>query len=147
MASDVDVSTVINRPVAEVFAYVSDFEHHPDWERNFKQVRRVSTSADGTGTTYECVFQVPGQRVTATLEITEWQPNQRVAFRADKPAMARPAGAIVFEPAGEGTRVTLLPRPQMGGAMRLLAPLMAGYIRKSNIKHLALLKARLEKGP
>ena len=32
MASDTDASIVINRPVADVFAYVADFENHPQWE-------------------------------------------------------------------------------------------------------------------
>src|SRR6266568_7699086 len=69
VAMNVEASTVIDRPLTEVFGYVSDFENHPKWERNFQAVRLLS-AGDGVGTTYECVFKLPGQRVTATLEIT-----------------------------------------------------------------------------
>jgi uncharacterized membrane protein len=29
----VEVSTMINRPIDEVFAFVSNFENHPQWAR------------------------------------------------------------------------------------------------------------------
>jgi uncharacterized protein YndB with AHSA1/START domain len=144
MTSDVDASIVISRPIADVFAYVANFENHPQWEKNFRQVRRLSAGDDGVGTKYECVFKVPGQQVTATLEITGYEPERRIGFRADKPAMAKPVGEILFAPEGAGTRVTLRPRPEIGGPMRLIAPLMAGYIRRNNLSHLRLLKERLE---
>jgi len=35
---NVEVSTVINRPVTDVFAFVSNFENHPRWEMNFQKV-------------------------------------------------------------------------------------------------------------
>ena len=68
-ALDLESSITINRPVADVFAYVANFENHPRWERNFQQVRRLFMTDDGIGTTYECVFKFPGQRVTATPQI------------------------------------------------------------------------------
>jgi uncharacterized protein YndB with AHSA1/START domain len=144
VASDVETSIVINRPVADVFAYVADFENHPQWEKNFQQVRRLSGFDEGVGTTYECVFKVPGQRVTATLEITGYEPGRRIAFRADKPAMAKPVGEILLAAEGAGTRVTLRPRPEITGPMKLMVPLMAGYVRRSNLRHLRLLKEKLE---
>jgi hypothetical protein len=58
--------------------------------------------------------------------------------------MAKPVGEILFAPEGAGTRVTLRPRPEVGGPMRLMVPLMAGYIRRSNVSHLQLLKEKLE---
>ena len=144
MASDVDASIVISRPVADVFAYVADFEHHPQWEKNFLRVRRLSGADGGVGTTYECVLKFPGQQVTSTLEITGYEPGRRIGFRADKPAMAKPVGEILFAPEGSGTRVTLRPRPELSGPMRLMAPLMGGYIRRSNVRHLQLLKEQVE---
>ncbi len=144
MAVDIEASTVINRAVGDVFRYVSNFENHPTWEKNFQQVRRLSATDSGVGTTYECVFKVPGQRVKATLEITGYEPDRRIAFRADKPAMAKPVGEILFAPEGDSTRVTLRPRPELAGPMKLMAPLMAGYVRRQNAHHLRLLKDQLE---
>jgi uncharacterized protein YndB with AHSA1/START domain len=142
--TQVEASTVIDRPVEAVFAFVADLENNPRWESNFLEVRRLSGEPSGVGAAYECVLRLPGQRVTSRIEVTELVPNRRISFRGDRPASARPVGSITFEPAGAGTRVTTLPRPQFRGPLRLLAPLMAGSIRRSNERHLANLKALLE---
>jgi uncharacterized membrane protein len=141
---NVEASTVINRPIAEVFAFVANFENHPRWETNFQEVKRVSPDPIGVGTIYQCVLKVPGQRVVSAFEITEYDPNRSIAFRGDKPAQAKPVGRITFEPAGNGTKVTLLPRPELGGIFKLLEPLMAGYIKRNNADHLRTLKHLLE---
>jgi uncharacterized membrane protein len=141
---NVEASTVINRSIETVFAFVADLENNPKWETNFVEVKRVSPGPLGAGTIYQCVLRVPGQRVTSRIEITEFHVNQRIGFRGDRPASARPAGTITFEPADGGTRVTTLPRPEMGGIFKLLEPMMAGYIKRSNAKHLHNLKALLE---
>jgi len=144
---NVEASTVINRPVEAVFAFVADLENHPTWETNFVEVKRVSPEPLGVGTAYQCVLRVPGQRVTSRIEITEFTPNQRISFRGDRPASAKPVGSITFESLGNGTKVTTLPRPEMGGVFKLLEPLMAGYIKRSNAKHLDNLKTLLEEAP
>jgi uncharacterized protein YndB with AHSA1/START domain len=141
---DVEATTVIDRPVEAVFAFVADLENNPKWESNFIQVERVSPEPLGVGTVYRCVLRVPGQRVTSRVEITEFVPNQRISFRGDQPASAKPVGSITFEPHGNGTRVTTLPRPEMRGIFKLLEPMMAGYIKRSNAKHLHNLKTLLE---
>lgn len=144
---NVEASTVINRPVEAVFAFVADLENHPTWETNFVEVKRVSPEPLGVGTVYQCVLRVPGQRVNSRIEITEFMPNQRISFRGDRPASAKPVGSITFESLGNGTKVTTLPRPEMGGVFKLLEPLMAGYIKRSNAKHLDNLKTLLEEAP
>jgi uncharacterized protein YndB with AHSA1/START domain len=141
---NVEASTVIDRPVEVVFAFVADLENNPKWETNFVEVKRVSPEPLGVGTVYRCLLRVPGQRVTSRVEITEFNPNQRISFRGDRPTSAKPVGSITFEPQGNGTRVTTLPRPEMRGVFKLLEPMMAGYIKRSNEKHLHNLKTLLE---
>jgi Polyketide cyclase / dehydrase and lipid transport len=59
---NVEATTVIDRPVEAVFAFVADLENNPKWESNFIQVKRVSPEPLGVGTVYQCVLRVPGQR-------------------------------------------------------------------------------------
>ena len=141
---NVEVSIVINRPVADVFAFVANFENHPKWETNFLEVKRASPDPIGAGTIYECALKLPGQRAQSRFEITEYELNRKIAFRADQPAQARPAGSMTFESVAGGTKLTVLPRPEMGGLFKLLEPLMAGYIKQNNVDHLRQLKALLE---
>ena len=41
---NVEVSTIINRPIADVFAFASNFENNPQWETNFQDVKRTSSA-------------------------------------------------------------------------------------------------------
>src|SRR5436190_9141578 len=127
---DVEASVVIDRPVDEVFAYVADMTNNPAWEGNFLSAERTTEGPIGIGTVFTCELKVPGRRVTSRIELTGFEPGRRIAFRGDQPASARPVGSITFEPAGGGTRVTTLPRPELGGVFRVMEPLMAGYVRR-----------------
>ena len=110
---DVQVSTVINRPVAEVFVFVANSENHPQWETDFKAVRRLSAAPDGVGTTYQCVLKLPGQTATSTFDITEYVANERIAYEGEAAGPAPPKGSFLFESVAGGTQVTARPRPCM----------------------------------
>ena len=142
---NVEVSTVINRPLAEVFAFVSNFEHYPQWESNFAEVTCLTPDRIGVGTRYQCALKMPGQRVVSLIEITEYTPNRSIAFRGDQPAQAKPVGRLMVEAVENGTKVTLIPQPEFGGLFKLLEPLMAGFIKRSNVEHLRTLKMILER--
>ena len=107
-------------------------------------VQQTSAGPVGVGTTFLCKLKVPGQQVDSEFVITEFEPNRKIAFKGDKPAQAKPEGSILFEPVSDGTKVTMLPRPVMGGIFKLLEPLMAGYIQKNSTEYLGNLKRVLE---
>jgi uncharacterized membrane protein len=144
---NVEESIVINRPIAEVFAFVANFENHPKWETNFQKVKLLTSTPTGEGTTYQCDLKLPGQTATSKFEITEYEVNKKIAFEAEAAGPAKPNGSFRFESVAGGTKITLLPRPEFRGFFRLLEPLMAGYIRKQNQDHLSKLKSILETQP
>jgi hypothetical protein len=41
----VEVSKVMNRPIAEVFAFVANFENHPKSEIDFQEVKLLSPTS------------------------------------------------------------------------------------------------------
>jgi len=141
---NVESSTVINRPIAEVFAFVADFENHPKWEMNFQKVKRLALTPTGVGTTYQCELKLPGQSATSKFEITEYEANKKIAFEGEAAGPAKPKGSFLFESVAGGTKITLLPRPEFRGFFKLLEPMMTGYIRKQNDEHLSNLKHILE---
>ena len=141
---NVEVSTVINRPVADVFAFVANFENHPKWEKDFQEVKLLSSTPEGVGTTYQCLLKFPGQTATSKFEITEYVLNQKIAYKGEVAGPAKPKGSFLLESANGGTKITSLPRPEFRGLFRFLEPLMAGYIRKNNVAHLNNLKRLLE---
>jgi uncharacterized membrane protein len=141
---NVEASTTINRPIAEVFAFVANFENHPKWETNFQKVKLLTSTPNGVGTTYQCELKLPGQSAASKFEITEYQINKKIAFVGEAAGPATPKGSFLFESVGGGTKLTLLPRPEFRGFFKLLEPLMAGYVRKQNEEHIINLKKLLE---
>ena len=141
---NVQASTVIKRPVEDVFAFLSNFENHPKWEMNFQKVKLLASSPTGVGTTYECELKLPGQSAKSKFEITEYEPNKKIAFEGEAAGPAKPKGSFLFETVPDGTKLTLLPRPEFRGFFKWLEPMMAGYVRKQNEEHLTNLKRLLE---
>lgn len=141
---NVQASTVIHRPIEEVFAFVADFENNPKWEMNFQKVQLLTAKPTGVGTTYQCELKLPGQAATSKFEITEYEANKKIAFEGEAAGPAKPKGSFLFESVAGGTRLTLFPRPEFRGFFKLLEPMMAGYIRKQNEEHLSNLKRLLE---
>ena len=141
---NVQESIVINRPIAEVFAFVANFENHPKWESNFQKVKLLTTTPSGIGTQYQCDMKLPGQTATSKFEITEYEVNKKIAFEGEPAGPAKPDGSFLFEAVPGGTKITLLPRPTFRGFFKLLEPMMAGYVRKQNRDHLNSLKRILE---
>ena len=41
----VNVHTIINRPVEDVFAFIANFENHSQWEMNFEAVKLLTSTA------------------------------------------------------------------------------------------------------
>jgi len=141
---NVEESIVINRPVAEVFAFIADFENHPQWETNFQKVKLIRATPSGVGRKYQCDLKLPGQTATSMFEITEYEVNKKIAFEAEPAGPAKPNGSFLFESVPSGTKITLVPRPEFRGIFKLLEPMMAGYVRKQNQDHLKKLKHLLE---
>ncbi len=144
MAVDVLSEVVIARPLAEVAAYAADPAHAPEWYVNIKSVEWKTPPPLQVGSKVAFVAQFLGRRLAYTYEIVEWVANERLAMRTAEgpfPMETR----YTWAPESDGsTRMTLRNSGQPAGFSKLLAPLMAGAIRRANRKDLARLKSLLE---
>jgi uncharacterized membrane protein len=67
----------IDRPVDEVFAFLSDFENIPKWNYYVLEVRQLSKNPIGVGTTYHQIRKTDEQ----DFRIIEFEPNHTVAVK------------------------------------------------------------------
>jgi uncharacterized protein YndB with AHSA1/START domain len=136
----IETTTVIKRPPGDVFAFLSDPRNTPKWTPSLKEVRAEGPMRVGARGRDVLVFL--GRRLVLDWEITEYTPGRRYAFRYEGPL----SGDIVylFEPVGEGTRVTCRADVRGRGWLRLLTPLMAMEGKKEDAANFARLKALLE---
>src|SRR2546421_9004175 len=95
----------INRPIAQVFAFVANAETAPQWREDIVDVRRTTAGLIGVGTTYQALRPHQGEQAASILEITEYEPNKKVSFEnISEPVRFR--DSYTFQSVGESTRVT-----------------------------------------
>jgi len=142
---NVEVSLVINRPVADVFAFVANLENLPRWDTDFQEAKRLTSTPGGAGTTYQCLLKYPGGKTaTQKVETTEYAVNKKITYESEPTKIAKAKVSIQFESVAEGTKITSLLQPEFYGLFKFFEPMMAGAIRKSHAAHLSNLKPLLE---
>ena len=72
----------INRPIAEVFAFLSDLENIPKWNYYVLDVTKRSTGRIGIGTVFHQVRKTDEQ----DLHITEIDQNRRIVVKTLPPS-------------------------------------------------------------
>jgi carbon monoxide dehydrogenase subunit G len=135
-------SITINRPVADVFAFLADGLTATKWRSGVLDIAHVS--GDGLGAIYRQGVKGPmGRRIAADYRITEYTPTKRIAFEAIA-GPVRPRGAYVMEPGGDGTRLTFSLAAKLGPVQRLVMGRMVQQTMDAEIRALDTLKTVLE---
>ncbi|HYE34026.1 SRPBCC family protein [Methylocaldum sp.] len=75
-------STVINKPVDEVFHFISDefFNNYPKWSPEVVELKPLSEGPVRLGTLARQVRVDHGHRSESTFRVTDYQPNKRICF-------------------------------------------------------------------
>ena len=135
-------SVSIRRPVGEVFAFVADGENAMRWRPGVLDVSRQS--GDGLGAIYRQGVKGPGgRRIPADYEVTAFEPDRRIAFRAIA-GPVRPTGEYRFTPEGDGTRVDFALDASLAGWKRLLMGRAVQSTMDAETRTLETLKTMLE---
>ncbi len=116
----------IKRPAAEVFAFIADGLNGPQWRPGVLDISLLS-GAGATAVYKQGVRGPGGRRIDADYEISAFEPNARLAFRAIA-GPVRPAGEYRLEEVADGTRLTFSLKAEVTGIKRLL---MAGPVQKT----------------
>ena len=131
----------IERPIDEVFAFLSDFENIPKWNYYVLEVRQLSESPIGIGTTYHQVRKSDQQ----DFRIIEFEANNTVAVKTlpqSSPSFER---RFTLYEEGETTRI----RDQWKldtGKPALLERLARGRVKSAVSENLSKLKELLQEG-
>lgn len=139
----VEVSTIINRPIEEVFAFVTDHRNDVRWQDGLLEVRLTPDGPVSMGTQVHEVRKFMGRRIESTGVISEFTPNVKSARKTlDGPTEVE--GYLAFEPVGGGTKVTQHMEMKSGGFMALAEPLVSSGLRRGLEKNFGDLKDLLE---
>lgn len=128
-------TVTIQRPLDEVFGYVSNAENDAQWRTNVKEIKRVSDgNGHGVGTVYKQTLKGPmGKDIPADLKYTDFQQNRRLAFDTIEGSI-RPSATIEFTALDDSTtQVHFVMVWEPTGATKPASKLIGRFLDK-NIK-------------
>jgi hypothetical protein len=130
MSVKIQLSQVINRPVADVFRFFA-YEHvrnHPRWDP-YIQLEKVSSGPLGVGTVIKRINTRSGKPVEGTMEVVQFELDREMGMLThDGPVEIR--GRSTFEAVGENESILTLhvEIPDMDESM---GSMMTSAIQKS----------------
>jgi uncharacterized protein YndB with AHSA1/START domain len=142
---DVTVTGIVRATPEDVFRYLADLENWPRWQSDMQSSTLAEGQRGQVGSVYRYVSKAMGVTFDSTVRLIKVDAPREVAFEGDWTGMICPNGRYLVEPAPEGSRVTLNPRPETRGIGRIMEPLMTFMIRRLNEEHLRDLRKQLEK--
>ena len=137
-------SVEIERPQAEVFAYLDELDKHSEWQESLVASKMLTDGPVRVGTRAVDTRKVPGGPRDMSYEITEYDPPNRSSWKGlDGPVRA--SGTVTVEPLSETrSRVTVAFDLKGHGLGVLFAPFARSQARKQVPNDQAKLKELLE---
>ena len=140
------VTVQIDRPVAEVFAFVTEPGNFPRWASALvKESRQTSLGPVGVGTTFRQVNTLPGRRFVSEMRVVTYEPEQRFEYVTTSGPI-RFSGHYTFTSTADGrsTRFTSVDESEPSGVLRFLQPLLQPFAQRQITANLNRLKAVIE---
>jgi uncharacterized membrane protein len=142
----IEHSIEINRPAAEVFAYIDKLDRHSEWQSTLESARVETDGPTRVGTRVVERRQVPGGARDIPYEITEHEPPRKASFRGTA-GPVRPVGTLTVDPVGESSaRVHIALDLEGHGIGKLFAILARRQAAKQVPQDQEKLKEKLESG-
>jgi len=142
---NLDLSTLIDLPMKDVFSFVSDPNNMAKWNSAVVTVQPVSPGASGVGTKFKTVGEMLGRRMEGELQVTACEPDHKCGFQMNAGPMQVDI-AVTLTAAGTGTKLDLNAQGNPAGVFKLAEGVMAGQVKSMMEANLARLKSLLEKG-
>jgi uncharacterized membrane protein len=122
-------TTTIDRPTAEVWAVLADYDRDPEWRDGVETMAPSTTGPAVVGTTTAEVLRLGGTTYRNGGLVTAVEPGARLEWRTTSGADAEGSRAVRDAGAGR-SEVTLELEVRYHGAQRLLAPALTRMLRR-----------------
>ena len=145
MAGRFEATTVINRPIDEVFAFLANGENDPKFSPRVLEIAKTTDGPPGAGTIYASTVKDAGMKTHREFKLTEFEAPTRIRWtEVSKNLVTAPEGGYDLARAGEGTQLTVFNVLEGHGIGKLIAPLALSSARKGADEFAAQIKAAVE---
>jgi len=139
----VEKSVIINKPVAEVFAYVQNNENSTKWQSGVVSMQMDEGPDNVVGSRYTEVRKFLGKEMRTTMEITAFTENVKWAAKVIKGQVLYEV-TMTYAAVPEGTKITTVVEGEPKGFFKLAENLVVSGLEKSLEEDQNRLKTLLE---
>ena len=140
-----EFSVTINRPAAEVFKVLTDFNSYKKWQAGVIESTVLSAGAMGVGTKYRFVSEFMGQKIESEGEVTAYESPSKYAWKSTKGPFPMQE-TTTLESSGGSTNVKTMVAAELGGFFKLAEGMVVGQAKKQFDADYQKLKAMMESG-
>lgn len=137
---------VVDRPLEDVFAYVTDPANVPEWQSGVLETTKEPEERLRAGTRWREVRTFLGRRMEGTLEATAYEPGAEFSLRALSGPLPFEVRHL-FERAGGATRIRVVAEGEPAGFARFGQRFVARAAERQLKGDFARLKRVLEDRP
>ena len=139
----IELTVVINRPVAEVFAFIARADNMPRWAKYITDAAQTSEGPVDVGTTCYVVSKMMGMQVKQDFTVTECIPDRVYAARSTSGPVPMESRYVLEEASG-ATELHVTVTTDLSGVMKMAGPLLNRRLRKQMREDHENLKLYLE---
>lgn len=139
----VKISIDLQRPVEEVFDFAANAANLPLYDKNIREVKKITEGPIGVGTTFHLIASQFGFHTIVVQEFTVYEPSHHFAFLVNSGPFPVETH-YTLESHANGTRVSGEREPQPRGIWKWLIPLISIPARQKFAAELNSLKNYLE---
>jgi uncharacterized protein YndB with AHSA1/START domain len=131
MSGRFEGTTVIDRPIEEVFGFLADGTNDPKFSPRVQEIAKTTDGPPGVGTVYESTVKDAGMTTKRQFELTAFDAPTRIRWtERSKNVVTASEGGYDLAPEASGTRVTIHNVLEGHGFGKLIAPLALRAARK-----------------
>ncbi len=141
--SKIERSIVIERPVSEVWDFVQDASKDAMWQTTLVESQVLTEGPRRVGTQVQEVRRFLGVQIPMTLELTEFEPEQKSSLKAVTGGIPL-SGGYLLEPQDSGTKLTVTGQLEAHRLFKLAEPVFSRTTTRELEASLGHLKDLLE---
>jgi hypothetical protein len=136
-------STFIERPVQQVFDFVSTPENDFQWRYGTLATARLPKGSDAMQSFFRSIGHLMGRRNLSTFEITEFEPNKKYGFKSlSGPVHSRTS--YTLEKLNDRTRINISIQANAPNFFQITEKLLGKTMKKQLEEDVGRLKSILE---
>ena len=121
MAGQFEATTVVDKPIEEVFAFLADGRNDPTFSPRVQEIAKTTDGPIGVGTVFASTVKDAGMKSKRQFELTEFEQPTKIRWKEiSKNAITVLHGGYDLTAEGTGTRVRIYNELEGHGLGKLL---------------------------